>query len=69
MYPGGSGARIEQYLNIPDFTNVRERIESPILPYWFEDKFAGFIPDVQGGFSGPIVSYYKRIDDFERKYW
>jgi hypothetical protein len=69
MYPGGSGARIEQYLKISDFTHVTERVESPILPYWFENKFSGFIPDVQGGYSGPLVSFYKRNDSIIINYW
>ena len=69
MYPGGSGARIEQFLKIPDFTVVRKREQSLILPYWFENKYSGFLPDLQGGWSGPIVSYYKRIDCKKRVYW
>ena len=69
MYPGGSGARIEQYLKIEDFLVVTERIESPILPLWFENKFSGFIPDVQGGWSGPIISYYSRMDSNHRQFW
>ena len=39
MYPGGSAFRVEQFLKIPDFTEVRNRIESPYLPYWFPNKF------------------------------
>ena len=79
MYPGGGGARIEQYLKIPNFTNVKRRTEVRTMPYYFEDKFSGFIPDTsdslypgppaQGGFKYPIVSYYKRNDCNERKYW
>jgi hypothetical protein len=69
MYPGGAGMRVEQFLMIPDFTLVKKRIESPILPYWFPDKYSGFIPDIQGGWTGPVVSYYKRIDSNYRSYW
>jgi hypothetical protein len=69
MYPGGSGSRIEQFLKIPDFTQVKKRIQSPILPYWFEDKYSGFITDVQGGWTGPIVSYYSRVDSTRRSFW
>ena len=79
MYQGGGGARIEQYLKIPNFTNVERRTEVRTMPYYFEDKFSGFIPDTsdslypgppaQGGFKYPIVSYYKRNDCNERKYW
>ena len=69
MYPGGAGARIEQFLKIPDFTEVIKREESSILPPWFENKYSGFLTDIQGGWSGPIVSYYKRNDCKRRAYW
>lgn len=69
MYPGGSGIRIEQYLKIEEFMMVKERLESPDLPYWFHNKRSGFIPCVQGGWSGPIVSYYSRVDSISRSYW
>ena len=66
---GGSGMRVEQFLKIPDFTEVKNREESLVLPFWFENKFSGFVTDVQGGWSGPIVSYYKRVDCLRRSYW
>ena len=69
MYPGGSGARIEQFIKIEDSVKVKNRIESPILPLWFENQYSGFIPDVQGGWSGPIISYYSRVDDKYRQFW
>ena len=69
MYPGGSGLRVEQFLKIEEFMEVRERVESPYLPYWFPSKFGGFIPDVQGGWSGPITSFYSRVDSIVRSYW
>ena len=69
LYPGGSGLRVEQFLKIPDFMKVNRRKESPFLPYWFKDKTQGYIPDFQGGWSGPIVSYYRRLDSIMRSYW
>ena len=69
MYPGGSSIRIEQYLKIEEFMTVKERLESPDLPYWFQEKRSGFIPGIQGGWGGPIVSYYSRVDSKSRSYW
>ena len=69
MYPGGAGARIEQFLMIPDFMNVKSRKESQILPLWFPNKLQGFLPDEQGGFVGPVTSYFKRLDSNHRQFW
>ena len=69
LYPGGSGLRVEQFLKIDDFMKINRRQESPFLPYWFKDKTQGFIPKFQGGWSGPIISYYGRLDTKMRKYW
>lgn len=72
MYPGGSGFRVEQYIKIEEFMEVKNRIESPYLPNWFKYKNGfknGFIPDVQGGWIGPILSYHSRVDSKSRSYW
>ena len=69
MYPGGAGAKIEQFLMVPDFIEVKERIESAHLPLWFPDRTRGFIPETQGGWVGPVVSYYNREDSNHRSYW
>ena len=69
LYPGGSGLRVEQFLKIEDLMKINRRQESPFLPYWFKDKTQGFIPKFQGGWSGPIISYYGRLDTKMRKYW
>ena len=71
MYPGGSGLRVEQFLNIEDWMIVKNREESVMLPYWFpeKEKTHGFIPGYQGGWAGPIKSYYSRVDTKIRYNW
>ena len=69
MYPGGAGARIEQYLKIDENAEVKKRRESSFLPLWWENEYSAYIPGDQSGWIGPISSVYSRIDAKHRKFW
>ena len=69
MYPGGAGARIEQFLKIDENAEVKKRRESSFLPLWWENEYSAYIPGEQSGWIGPISSVYSRIDAKHRKFW
>ena len=69
MYPGGAGARIEQYLRIEENVELKTRKESAFLPLWWENEFSAYIPGEQSGWIGPINSVYSRVDANYRKFW
>ena len=70
MYPGGSGARVEQYLKIEETLEKSvKRRESSWLPLWWEDEYSAYIPGEQNGWAGPVTSLYSRIDAKFRQFW
>ena len=59
IYPGGAGMRIESYRFITG-PEPRRRIEAPGMPLWWPGAFSGFIKGVQGGWAGPMISFWRR---------
>ena len=55
--------KVHEFLKVTDGKEPMKREESRGLPSWFPNKYSGYIPDYQSGFNGPVVSYYKRVDD------
>lgn len=66
MYPGGSGLKVSQYKMIPQWQNEGERVETDWLPKEWRDNFGGYIPEIQHGWAGPVVSYWARLDATNR---
>lgn len=62
LYPGGAGARIEQYKYLPGEEN-KTRISAENVPQWWpEGPSSWYIHGHQGGWAGPVTSFYRRID-------
>jgi hypothetical protein len=60
MYPGGAGLRFEYYRYM-EGPKPSERRETQDLPSWWPGNgYAAFIRDYQGGWAGPIISYWRR---------
>lgn len=62
LYPGGAGARVEQYKNKAGVqTTIRKSADN--VPHWWpEGASSWYIFQQQGGWTGPVTSFYKRID-------
>jgi hypothetical protein len=66
MYPGGSGLKVSQYKMIPPWKNEDKRVKVDWLPSLWKDDYGGYIPNIQHGWAGPVVSYWSRLDDTYR---
>ena len=62
MYPGGSGLKVSQYRKIPQWQNEGAHVETDWLPHEWRDGRGGYIPNIQHGWAGPVVSYWARLD-------
>jgi hypothetical protein len=66
MYPGGSGLKVSQYKMVNQWKIEEKRETVDWLPSWWDNPYSGYIPNIQHGWKGPIVSYWCRLDSFNR---
>lgn len=59
MYPGGAGCRLEFY-KYKEGPHPRKRRDTFFIPFYWERGTEGYIENVQAGWTGPIISYWKR---------
>ena len=61
VYKGGAGMRMEHYKYL-DGPKPKERSETPDMPTWWpgRGRFGGYVKNIQGGWAGPIVSFWTR---------
>ena len=70
FYPGGAGMKVSQYKYRFNQTFQEESV--PIVKDWKSYHIAEddlFIDCVQDGYSGPVISYWARLDDIKRSYF
>ena len=59
MYPGGAGCRLEFY-KYKEGPHPRKRIETFYIPFYWSRGEEGYIENVQAGWTGPIISFWRR---------
>jgi hypothetical protein len=64
MYPGGAGCRVE-YFKFCDGPSPKERVETPETPLWWpgNNRTSGYRKNIQAGWAGPLISFWKRTSD------